>query len=65
MKKFGLFLLKNNIHIMTLIFLGFAVMEAGVQNVFGNKLTDIPKLAKAMLKKRFGEKPWNFFFRLT
>lgn len=25
MKKFGLFLLKNNIHIMTLIFLGFAV----------------------------------------
>ena len=25
MKKLGLFLLKNNIHIMTLIFLGFAV----------------------------------------
>ena len=25
MKKLGLFLLKNNIHIMTLIFIGFAV----------------------------------------
>ena len=35
---------------------GFALLEAGVQRVFGNRLTDMPKLAKAMLKKRFGEK---------
>ena len=55
MKKLGLFLLKNNIHVMTLIFLGFAMMEAGVQKVFGNKLTDMPKLVKAMLKNRFSK----------
>ena len=35
---------------------GFAMLEAGVQRVFGNRLTDMPKLAKAMLKKRFGKK---------
>ena len=28
MKKFGLFLLKNNIHLMTLVFLGWAVWAA-------------------------------------
>ena len=37
-------------------FFGFVMMEAGVQKAFGNKLSDMPKLAKAMLKKRFGKK---------
>lgn len=34
---------------------GFVMLETGVQAVFGNKITDIPKLAKAMLKECFGE----------
>ena len=28
MKRFGLFLLKNNIHLMTLVFVGFAIWAA-------------------------------------
>ena len=30
MKRFGLFLLKNNIHLMTLVFVGWAVWAAFV-----------------------------------
>ena len=35
MKKIGLFLLKNNIHIMTLIFIGFAVWAGAASQCVG------------------------------